>query len=68
MSKSTQVTHFRTDKFVLTCAEVITALKQKYGEDQAFSERLMAVEPQLTFPEWGDFGELTFVFVQDLAV
>lgn len=36
MTKVTEVTHFRTDRFSLTKDELIAALRNKYGEDSTF--------------------------------
>lgn len=36
MTKVTEVTHFRTERFSLTKEELIAALRNKYGDDSIF--------------------------------
>lgn len=36
MTKVTEVTHFRTERFSLTKDELIAALRNKYGDDSIF--------------------------------
>ncbi|MGY2258109.1 hypothetical protein [Pseudomonas sp. SDO55104_S430] len=66
MTKVIEVTHFRTEKFTLTRAELVAALTAKYGEEPVFKEgRLQQVFNPIYFLDGNDFESTDFVFQVD---
>ncbi|WDG45648.1 hypothetical protein [Pseudomonas chlororaphis] len=63
MTKIIETVHCRVERFHLTQAEIIQALKMKYGEDPAFKEgRLISVCCSTIFPAGPEGHETEVVF------
>ncbi|MBH3360441.1 MULTISPECIES: hypothetical protein [Pseudomonas] len=63
MSKTVKTVHHRTETFVITKAELIAALKAKYGDDPVFETgRLVSVFCSMLLP--GEGGQNTEVAFQ----
>ncbi|WP_330208964.1 hypothetical protein [Pseudomonas sp. Z13] len=68
MSKTVETIHRRIERFSLSKAEVIAALRVKYGSDTAFDDGcLTAAHLETLLPEVEGYGDTTFELTIDLT-
>lgn len=67
MTKVVEVVHYRTEKFTLTRAELVAALRGKYGSEQIFEEgHLSSVHSHGLFPGTSGYEDTEVEFTTKL--
>ncbi|AGZ34718.1 MAG: hypothetical protein ACOKSU_25995 [Pseudomonas sp.] len=67
MSKTVETFHYRIERFNLSQAEIIAALRLKYGNDPSFADgKMTAAHLETLFPQVPGYGELGIEFTVEL--